>query len=454
MATTIILPEMGEGVIEGTLSRWLVNEGDRIEQFAPIAEVETDKVTTETTSETAGVILKLCVNEGQTIPVGTVLAYVGEPGETVGETADGQTTADGRPLTAEQSATAPLAEQETTLSQASAPQAMNGGPGAVGAPAAYTGRISPVVGRIAAEHGIELGRVTGTGRDGRITKEDVLAYIEETAERERPTAMAEETTDRRPPTAEPEVTIDRQPSIAEPASVAVERASIPDLNAEVLPLTSIRRAIAEHMVRSKQTSPHVTTVFEFDFTAVAAHRKAHKDSYARDGARLTFTAYMVAATVQALKAHPLVNSSWTDEGILLRREINIGMATAIDDGLIVPVIRNADSLNLLGLARAVNDLADRARNKQLKPDEVKGGTFSITNHGTTGSLFATPIINQPQCGILGVGAIEKRVKVIDDAIAIRPLAYVSFTFDHRILDGASADYFVSAIKQQIEAWHS
>ena len=175
----------------------------------------------------------------------------------------------------------------------------------------------------------------------------------------------------------------------------------------MLPLTGIRRSIAEHMVRSKQTSPHVTTVFEIDFTAVAAHRKAHKDSYARDGVRLTFTAYLVAATVQALKDHPMVNSSWADDGILLRREINIGMATAIDDGLIVPVIKNADSLNLLGLARAVNDLADRARNKQLKPDEVKGGTFSITNHGTTGSLFATPIINQPQCGILGVGAIEK-----------------------------------------------
>lgn len=219
-----------------------------------------------------------------------------------------------------------------------------------------------------------------------------------------------------------------------------------------MPLTNIRRSIAEHMVRSKHTSPHVTSVFEFDFSAVAAHRKANKDNFERDGVRLTFTAYIVAATVQALKTHPTVNSSWSDEGILLKREINIGMATAIDDGLIVPVIKNADSLNLLGLARIINDLADRARNKQLKPNEVKGGTFSITNHGTMGSLFATPIINQPQCGILGIGAIEKRVKVIDDAIAIRTMAYVSFTFDHRILDGAEADRFVSTIKQQIETW--
>jgi 2-oxoglutarate dehydrogenase E2 component (dihydrolipoamide succinyltransferase) len=196
----------------------------------------------------------------------------------------------------------------------------------------------------------------------------------------------------------------------------------------------------------------VTTVFEFDFSAVAAHRRAHVEQFARDGVRLTYTAYLVAATVQALKAHPLANSSWSDDGILLHRAVHIGMATAIADGLIVPVIKNADSLNLLGLARAVNDLADRARAKQLKPDEVKGGTFSITNHGTSGSLFATPIINQPQCGILGVGAIEKRVKVIDDAIAIRPLAYVSFTFDHRILDGASADGFVSTIKREIEGY--
>ena len=204
------------------------------------------------------------------------------------------------------------------------------------------------------------------------------------------------------------------------------------------------------MVRSKHTSPHVTTVFEFDFAAVAAHRRAHKGAFERDGVRLTYMAYIVAATVEALKQHPLANSSWTDDGILLHRAVNIGMATAIDDGLIVPVIKGADGLNLLGLARAVNDLADRARAKQLKPDEVKGGTFSITNHGTSGSLFATPIINQPQCGILGVGAIEKRVKVIDDAIAIRPLAYVSFTFDHRILDGASADGFVGTIKGLIE----
>lgn len=217
-------------------------------------------------------------------------------------------------------------------------------------------------------------------------------------------------------------------------------------------MTGMRRIIAEHMVRSKQTSPHVTTVFEVDFQAVTAHRRAHKEQYARDGARLTFTPYIVAAVAQALKEHPMVNSTWSDEGIVLKRDINIGMATALEDGLIVPVIKNADHYNLLGLARQVNDLAERARNNRLKPEEVQGGTFSITNHGVSGSLFATPIINQPQCGILGIGKIEKRVKVIDDAIAIRPLAYVSFTFDHRILDGALADYFVGTFKEIIEGW--
>ncbi|MBP6015381.1 MAG: 2-oxo acid dehydrogenase subunit E2 [Candidatus Promineofilum sp.] len=430
MASRITLPEMGEGVIEGTLSRWLVKEGDRIEQFAPIAEVETDKVTTETTSESAGVILKLCVNEGETVPVGTVLAYIGEPGESVSGNGD-HPSATEKPISEPPAVTA-----VPTPPSVAAPTEKSG---------VYTGRISPVVGRVAAEHGVDLGRVTGTGRDGRITKEDVLGFIEEGKAAAAESSSTAPTTETRKETKPAPMTPPASP--ARPVALPVA-----DGQAELIPLTSIRRSIAEHMVRSKQTSPHVTTVFEIDFSAVAAHRRANKESFGRDGVRLTFTAYIVAATIRALKAHPMVNSSWSDDGILLKREINIGMATAIDDGLIVPVIKNADGLNLLGLARTINDLADRARNKQLKPDDVKGGTFSITNHGTTGSLFATPIINQPQCGILGVGAIEKRVKVIDDAIAIRPLAFVSFTFDHRILDGASADNFVSTIKADIENW--
>lgn len=220
-----------------------------------------------------------------------------------------------------------------------------------------------------------------------------------------------------------------------------------------MPLNAVRRAIAEHMVLSKHTSPHVTTVMEVDLNRVVKHREQNKEKFAHDGAKLTFTPYFVAAAVAALKAYPMVNSSWAEDGILIHRDINIGMATSLGEaGLIVPVIKQADTLSLLGIARTVNDLAARARARQLRPDEVKGGTFTITNHGISGSLFATPIINQPQCGILGVGAIQKRVVVVDDAIAIRPMAYVSLTFDHRILDGAIADYFLGKVVESLQNW--
>lgn len=429
MVTKVILPEMGEGVIEGTLARWLVKPGDRVERYAPIAEVETDKVTTETTTETAGTILELLVEEGQTVPVGTVLAYIGEPGE--------QAPANGETPGAQAPAPAAAPESEAPPSPVS-PAALTPPEPAVPR-AAYAGRISPVVGRIAAEHQVDLSLVNGTGRDGRVTKQDILAYIDQ--RRDAPAVPEARVVASLPPaTPAPEVPPAR---VAQPLDAGA---------AELLPMTNLRRSIAEHMVLSKRTSPHVTTVFEFDFSSVAGHRKTHKDQFKHDGANLTFTAYIVAATVQALKQHPMVNSTWSDEGIILHKNINIGLAAAIEDGLIVPVIKNADGLNLLGLARTINDLTIRARNKQLKPGDVQGGTFSITNHGTSGSLFATPIINQPQAGILGIGLIEKRVKVIDDAIAIRPLAYASFTFDHRILDGATADAFVSTIKEQIENW--
>ena len=414
MGTKIIMPELGEGIIEATIAQWLKEEGDPVAQYEALLEIETDKVTTEATAEGAGTLLKIFVPAGETVPVGTLLAFVGTPGEAVEGDAQAETAV-------------PAPPPPSTPGPTSARLGHTNGQPA--AQSRYTGRISPVVSRIAAENDVNLDLVTGTGLDGRITKRDILAYVEN---RQLPI-------------------VNRQlPAVAGP--VVVEKRAPAPVSGEVQPLTAMRRSIAEHMVRSKQTSPHVTTVFEFDFTAVAIHRAAHKEQFARDNARLTFTAYLVAATVAALKEHPLVNSSWRDDGILLHRDIHLGMATALDEGLIVPVIKHADSLNLLGLARTINDLADRARQKQLRPDEIQGGTFTLTNHGVSGSLFATPIINQPQCGILGVGKIEKRVKVVGDAIAIRPLAYVSFTFDHRILDGASADYFVAAIKDKIENW--
>jgi pyruvate/2-oxoglutarate dehydrogenase complex dihydrolipoamide acyltransferase (E2) component len=426
MGTQIIMPEMGEGIIEATVARWLKEEGESVAQYEPVLEIETDKVTTEATAEEAGTLLKIYVPAGETVAVGTLLAQIGEPGEGL---------PDGEAMVARETA---VANQPTNQLTNQPTQPSNGR-------TSYTGRVSPVVSRIAAENNVNLDDVPATGRDGRITKQDILAYVaagKESSIVNRQSSIVNEDT--------PPPTTHQLPALSHQPPPATRHA--PPATGDTLPLTAMRRAIAEHMVRSKQTSPHVTTVFEFDFTAVAAHRAAHKEQFARDGARLTFTAYLVAATVAALKKHPLVNSSWQDEGVLLRRDINLGLATALDDGLIVPVVKNADSLNLLGLARAINDLADRARRKQLRPDETQGGTFTITNHGVSGSLFATPIINQPQCGILGVGVIEKRVKVIADAIAIRPLAYVSFTFDHRILDGATADYFVASIKETIEGW--
>lgn len=429
MAIQVVMPEMGEGVIEGTVSQWLKQEGEQVEEFEPILEIETDKVTTEATAEAAGTLLKIYVPQGETVPVGTVLAVIGEPGEEV----------PGDPNLLEEAETAPLAEAPL---ESAAPGRSNGGrvrervtEGESEAP--FAGWASPVVKRIAAEHDVDLKRVEGSGRGGRITKKDILAYLES---REAGPEEQEMVAPR--PALQP----------ATPAREAPPPVQLPGVESELLPHTNIRRRIAEHMVTSKRTSPHVTTVFEADFSRIAAHRTAHKEPFARQGVRLTFTPYLVAATAQALREHPLANSSWSDEGLILHKAINVGMATALDDGLIVPVIKNADHFNLMGLARQVNDLADRARSNRLQPAEVQGGTFSITNHGTSGSLFATPIINQPQIGILGLGIIEKRVKVIDDAIAIRPMAYLSFTFDHRVLDGASADYFVARIKELIENW--
>lgn len=432
MTTEVIMPSLGESVFEGKVSHWLKQEGDKVSLYEPILEIETDKVTTEATAEVAGVLLKILVPEGETVEVGAVLAYIGQPGE------------DARHLADDSAPKSPVGEvirerHKNGDRLAGAPATASEIPGSGGLPVKsgrrYTGRISPVVGRIAEEHQVDLNEIEGTGRDGRITKQDILAYVEGQGRGEQlaPSLPLSPVT---------------KPAI-EPSQSPVVSLQTPD---EYLPLSNMRQAIAEHMVRSKHTSPHVTTIFDLDFSAVAAHRSANKDQIVRDGAKITYTVYIVAALVQALKAHPLVNSSWSDKGILLKKAINIGLATAVPDGLIVPVIKNADGLSLLGLARAINDLAERARLGQLKPDEVQGGTFTLTNHGVSGSLFATPIINQPQCGILGIGKIEKRVKVIDDAIAIRLMAFASLTFDHRILDGATADGFMSTFKETLEKW--
>ncbi|NLG71770.1 MAG: 2-oxo acid dehydrogenase subunit E2 [Chloroflexi bacterium] len=442
MPTDVIMPQLGESVVEGTITRWLKTVGERVEEFEPLLEVNTDKVDSEIPSPAAGVLLEILVPEGTTIQAGAVLARIGEAGEQ--PSGNGSPQGERQVETVEHAAEARLAEPVAAGEQRSAAP----GPGRDSA----LGFISPVVARIAREQQVDLYQIQGTGRGGRITKKDILNYLEQ---REKAPASAPGVS--APSIPEPAAPPPTPPS-PEPAPAPARPAAPAAIPGEILPLTAVRRAIAEHMVASKRTSPHVTTVMEVDMSRVAAHRKANKEAFARDGVNLTFTPYLIAAIVSALKAYPIVNSSWTDEGVRIHKEINIGMATSLgEDGLIVPVIRSADQLSLLGLARTVNDLANRARARQLKPDEVKGGTFTLTNHGVSGSLFATPIINQPQCAILGVGAIQKRVVVIEDeygndVLSIRPMAYVTLTFDHRILDGAIADYFLGKVVESLQNW--
>ena len=431
MATRVIMPQLGESVVEGTVARWLKKEGDSVAEFEALLEVNTDKVDTEVPSPASGQVLQVYVPEGQTVQAGTLLAMIGEPGEAVPE--------------APGPGAAPAPAQ---LAAGAAPAAP---PPAAGAAAPHAheragedlGFISPVVAKMAAEHRLDLSRVRGTGRGGRITKKDVLAHLEDGGGAQAAVAPWETP-------ALGELFRPTEEVFGAKASAAAAPASGGDT---LLRLDNIRRSVADHMVRSKHTSPHVTTVMEADLSRVAAHRQAQREAFARDRVDLTYTPYCVAASIAALKALPLVNSSWSEAGIVIHRSVNIGLAVSLGEkGLIVPVIKDADRKSLLQLAAEVNDLAARARNRQLKPDEVQGGTFTITNHGVSGSLFATPIINQPQCAILGVGAIQKRAVVIDDAIAIRPMVYLSLTFDHRILDGASADGFLAKVVEVLQGW--
>jgi 2-oxoisovalerate dehydrogenase E2 component (dihydrolipoyl transacylase) len=442
MPTKVIMPQLGESVVEGTITKWLKSKGEPVEEYEPLLEVNTDKVDSEIPSPASGVLLDIIIPEGTTISAGTVLALIGEAGErALAETPSKRGEPEGK-----------LSQEVQTAVPAAA--AHDGGAVTVPEPGRDRdlGFISPVVARIANEHKVDLYQVHGTGQGGRITKKDVLAFVEQMGtagpQPGRKTPVAAPVPERPAPPA---------PEAASAVAPAMQETPTP-LPGEVISLNPVRKAIADHMVLSKHTSPHVTTIMEVDLSQIVAHRAANKAAFARDGVNLTYTAYFVAATVSALKAHPIVNSSWSEAGIVLHREINVGMATSLGEaGLIVPVIKNADGYSLLGLARAINDLASRARSRQLRPDEVKGGTFTITNHGTSGSLFATPIINQPQCAILGVGAIQKRVVVVDggngaDAIVIRPMAYMSLTFDHRILDGAIADYFLGEVVKYLQNW--
>lgn len=422
MATRLLAPSMGEGVEEVTVMDWLKKEGDSVKELESIVELETDKVSTEIPSPAGGIVLKILAQQNEVVKVGATLAWIGAPGEKIESESSAAEEASRLPVQAEPTTTAPAAEGMTPATS----QATRG---------EYTGRISPLVKKLATLNNVDLNRVPGTGMEGRITKEDILNYIETAGTS---TKVAPSTPEAEMPTKSPAV----------------------DVSAgSFVPHSSLRKQIAERMVNSKRTSPHVLTVMEADLGKVLAHRKANKEVFARQGVNLTLTAYFCAAIVSALKSHPLVNSTWMDEGLQLYNTINLGVATSLGaDGLIVPVIKDAGSLSLLGLAKSINDLSSRARSKKLMPDEVKGGTFTLTNHGSSGSLFATPIIFQPQAAILGTGMMQKRAVVVtdeagNDAIAIRPMIYLSFVFDHRILDGESADLFLKAVKDALENWN-
>ncbi len=417
MATRLVTPSLGEGVEEVTIVNWLKKEGDTVKELETVVELETDKVTTEIPSPTSGTILQILAKDNEVVKVGATIAWIGTPGEAIKPTSAAK--ADLQPVAPVASVAAPV--------QVAQPVEKN----------EYNGRISPLVKKISEQNDVDLSLVKGTGMEGRITKEDVMAFIE-----------ARNTT--------------AVPTPA-PASIPVEplatsKSVIEVNNSTLIPHTLLRKQIAERMVQSHLSSPPVLTVMEADLSKVLAHRAANKEFFARQGVNLTLTAYFTAAIVSALKMHPKVNSSWTDEGLLIHNTINLGMATSLGaDGLIVPVIKDAGALSLFGLARSVNDLATRARSKKLLPDEVKGGTFTLTNHGSAGSLFATPIIFQPQAAILGTGVMQKRAVVVsdatgNDAIAIRPMIYLSLVFDHRILDGEGADNFLKSVKDALENW--
>ena len=441
MPTKLVMPLLGEAVTDATVTKWLKNPGDKVEEFEPILEVNTDKVDTEIPAPTNGVILAVLAKEGEVVKVGSILGWIGQPGEAI--------PGEGAPEQASATAAAPAVTAGTPTPAPTAPAATPGtAPAPQPAAPRELGFISPVVAKIAAEQNVDLSQVPGTGMGGRITKKDIENYLQ--TRQQAPAAAPVQAP--APLTAPAPATPPAKPA---PTPMAVPSPTIPYT---VVSQTPIRKAIAEHMLMSKTVAPHVSTIMEVDMTRVAAHRAANKDAFNAQGVNLTFTAYFVAASVAALKAVPMVNSSWSEDGVRMFNTINIGMAVSLgEDGLIVPVIKNADNLSLLGIARVVNDLANRARARKLQPDEVKGGTFTITNHGVTGSLFSTPIINQPQCAILGVGMIQKRPVVVThpdlgDVIAIRTMLYLGLTFDHRIIDGAIADTFLAKVVDTLQKW--
>ena len=419
----VVMPQMGESIAEGPIVRWLKKVGDQVDRDEPLFEISTDKVDAEIPAPAAGVLTAIKVKEGETVPVNSVVAVIGTAGEAKAAPSEPAepppSTAGGVPQAAAGQPEA-VAGSEPETGPATGDDSLEDADEEISKEDLRRQRSSPLVRRIAKEHNVDIRLIKGTGISGRVTKQDILGFIKSGG-----------------------------PGSA-PRRAAAVPAYAPGESIKVVPMSVMRRKIAEHMVLSAQTSPHVYSVYEVNFGRIAALREARKADYEAAGARLTYTGFIAKAIVDALRQFPLVNASIDGDNIVYKKDINLGIAVALDNGLIVPVIRNADEKNLLGLSRAINDLADRARSKKLNPEDVQQGPFTITNPGIFGALYGLPLINQPQVAILGVGAIEKRPVVIDDAIGIRPMCHLTLGHDHRLIDGAEAGRFLTFVKERLE----
>jgi len=439
----VVMPQMGESIAEGTVIKWMKKVGDTVERDEPLFEISTDKVDAEIPSPAAGTLTEILAEEGKTVAVNSVVARLSTSGEAAPAPAPAKAEAPAPPQAApiqnvEASPAASPANQAKadapglSPKQTPPPQEQNDAGNVASLDERRRTRSSPLVRKIAKENDVDISQIQGSGMSGRVTKQDILQHLESP-----------------------------KPAAQRPAAAAAPQREIPSVPAfspgesfRIEPMTMMRKKIADHMVMSKRTSAHVTTVFEVDFSDVDKLRRKNKQSYAERGANLTFLPFIIQAVIASLRQYPILNASMDGDNIIYKNDINLGIAVALDWGLIVPVLKRADEKNILGLAKSVNDLGERARSKKLQPDEVQGGTFTITNPGVFGSLFGTPVINQPQLAILGVGGIKKRPVVIEtdegDAIVIRSMAYLALTFDHRLIDGAVADQFMAKVKSIIE----
>jgi 2-oxoglutarate dehydrogenase E2 component (dihydrolipoamide succinyltransferase) len=426
MAIEVTMPQMGESIAEGTVVRWIKKVGDTVDKDEPLFEISTDKVDAEIPSPGAGVLLEIQVKEGETVPINSVVALIGAAGEK--PVASGGKASVSGP---DGNVAGTKAPETSAWADEVAPVAASPEPSHA-LDARLRTKSSPVVRNIAKQHGIDISKLNGTGISGRVTKKDIEAQIASGV------AVA------------PAELLRTSPTAPAPPTPPAAKPFAPGENVRIEPMGVMRKKIADHMVMSLRTSPHVYSAYEVDFGRIDEIRKKKKTEYEAIGVKLTYTAFIAKATVDVIRQFPFSNASIDGDNIIYKKNINLGIAVALDAGLIVPVIRNADEKNMLGIARSIQDLSGRARTKQLKPEEVQGGTFTITNPGIFGAVFGLPVISQPQVAILGVGSVDKRVVVIDDMIAVRPMCYLTLGYDHRLIDGADAGRFLQALKERLQ----